>query len=112
MAGGNFIDLGGKKFYDGMPFIRAEDFYVLQTGDPEGPEEGYIDPKTKEYRAIPMEILVKDDDEPIYGFTLEEIGQYMDEPIFSLFYRTLSPRQYVKCTKSTIKGSWGLKFRG
>ena len=70
-----------KKFYDGMPFIRAEDFYVLQTGDPEGPEEGYIDPKTKEYRAVPMEILVKDDEEPIYGFTLEEIGQYMDEPI-------------------------------
>ena len=70
-----------KKFYDGMPFIRAEDFYVLQTGDPEGPEEGYIDPKTKEYRAVPMEIVVKDDEEPSYGFTLEEIGQYMDEPI-------------------------------
>ncbi|MGD1866596.1 MAG: peptidylprolyl isomerase [Phormidesmis sp.] len=81
VTAGNFIDLVDKKFYDGMPFIRAEDFYVLQTGDPEGPEEGYIDPKTKEYRAIPMEILVKDDDEPIYGFTLEEIGQYMDEPI-------------------------------
>ncbi len=81
VTAGNFIDLVDKKFYDGMPFIRAEDFYVLQTGDPEGPEEGYIDPKTKEYRAIPMEILVKGDDEPIYGFTLEEIGQYMDEPI-------------------------------
>ena len=81
VTAGNFIDLVNKKFYDGMPFIRAEDFYVLQTGDPEGPEEGYIDPKTKEYRAIPMEILVKGDEEPIYGFTLEEIGQYMDEPI-------------------------------
>ncbi|MEL7333896.1 MAG: peptidylprolyl isomerase, partial [Cyanobacteria bacterium J06560_2] len=81
VTAGNFIDLVNKKFYDGMPFIRAEDFYVLQTGDPDGPAEGYIDPKTKEYRAIPMEILVKDDDEPIYGFTLEEIGQYMDEPI-------------------------------
>lgn len=81
VTAGNFIDLVDKKFYDGMPFIRAEDFYVLQTGDPEGPEEGYIDPKTNEYRAIPMEILVKGDEEPIYGFTLEEIGQYMDEPI-------------------------------
>lgn len=81
VTAGNFVDLVNKKFYDDMPFIRAEDFYVLQTGDPEGPEEGYIDPKTKEYRAIPMEILVKGDDEPIYGFTLEEIGQYMDEPI-------------------------------
>lgn len=81
VTAGNFVDLVNKKFYDDMPFIRAEDFYVLQTGDPEGPEEGYIDPKTNEYRAIPMEILVKGDDEPIYGFTLEEIGQYMDEPI-------------------------------
>ncbi|MEL6158958.1 MAG: peptidylprolyl isomerase [Cyanobacteria bacterium J06554_11] len=81
VTAGNFIDLVHKKFYDDMPFIRAEDFYVLQTGDPEGPEEGYIDPKTNEYRAIPMEILVKGDEEPIYGYTLEEIGQYMDEPI-------------------------------
>jgi len=81
VTAGNFIDLVNKKFYDGLPFIRAEDFYVLQTGDPDGDAEGYIDPKTKEYRAIPMEILVKGDEEPIYGYTLEEIGQYMDEPI-------------------------------
>lgn len=81
VTAGDFVDLVNKKFYDDMPFIRAEDFYVLQTGDPEGPDAGYIDPKTGEYRAIPMEILVKGDDEPIYGFTLEEIGQYMDEPV-------------------------------
>ena len=81
VTAGNFVDLVNKKFYDGLPFIRAEDFYVLQTGDPVGPEEGYIDPRTKEYRAIPMEILVKGDKEPIYGYTLEEIGQFMDEPI-------------------------------
>ncbi len=81
VTAGNFIDLVEKKFYDDMPFIRAEDFYVLQTGDPEGPEAGYIDPKTNEYRAIPMEILVKGEDEPIYGSTLEEIGRYMDEPV-------------------------------
>lgn len=81
VTAGNFIDLVDKKFYDGMPFIRAEDFYVLQTGDPKGPEEGYIDPKTKEYRAIPMEILVKGDEQPIYGATLEELGRFMDEPI-------------------------------
>ncbi|MGB7083922.1 MAG: peptidylprolyl isomerase [Phormidesmis sp.] len=81
ITAGNFIDLVNKKFYDGLPFIRAEDFYVLQTGDPEGSAEGYIDPKSKEYRAIPMEILVKGDEEPIYGFTLEEIGRYMDDPV-------------------------------
>lgn len=81
VTAGNFVDLVDKKFYDDMPFIRAEDFYVLQTGDPEGPEAGYIDPKTNEYRAIPMEILVKGEDEPIYGSTLEELGRYMDEPV-------------------------------
>jgi peptidylprolyl isomerase len=81
VTAGNFVDLVNKKFYDNLPFIRAEDFYVLQTGDPNGPEEGYIDPKTKEYRAIPMEILVKGDAAPTYGVTLEEIGRYMDDPI-------------------------------
>ena len=81
VTAGNFVDLVNKKFYDGLPFIRAEDFYVLQTGDPDGADEGYIDPKTKEYRAIPMEILVDGDDVPTYGVTLEEIGRYMDEPI-------------------------------
>lgn len=81
VTAGNFVDLVNKKFYDNLPFIRAEDFYVLQTGDPDGPEEGYIDPKTKEYRAIPMEILVKGDKAPTYGVTLEEIGRYMDDPI-------------------------------
>ncbi|MGB3766005.1 MAG: peptidylprolyl isomerase, partial [Phormidesmis sp.] len=81
VTAGNFIDLVNKGFYDGLPFIRAEDFYVLQTGDPEGKDEGYIDPKTKEYRAIPMEILVKDDEQPIYGSTLEELGRFMDTPV-------------------------------
>jgi peptidylprolyl isomerase len=70
-----------------MPFIRAESNYVLQTGDPEGPEAGFIDPATGEYRAIPLEILVKGDPEPIYGVTLEELGRYFDEPAlpFSAF---------------------------
>jgi peptidylprolyl isomerase len=87
VTGGNFVDLVQRGFYDGMPFIRAEDNYVLQTGDPEGPEVGFIDPKTKEYRAIPLEILVKGDEQPIYGATLEELGRYMDDPVlpFSAF---------------------------
>jgi peptidylprolyl isomerase len=87
VTGGNFIDLVQRGFYDGMPFIRAEDNYVLQTGDPDGPEVGFIDPKTKQYRAIPLEILVKGDEQPIYGATLEELGRYMDDPVlpFSAF---------------------------
>jgi peptidylprolyl isomerase len=61
----------------------------LQTGDPDpyGPDDGFIDPKTKQYRAIPLEILVKGDDAPVYGATLESLGRYLDEPVlpFSAF---------------------------
>ena len=87
VTGGNFIDLVQRGFYDDMEFIRAEDYYVLQTGDPEGPEEGFVDPKTGQYRAIPLEILVKGDEEPIYGETLEALGRFLDEPVlpFSAF---------------------------
>ena len=81
ITGGNFIDLVDRGFYDGLPFTRAEDFYVLQTGDPEGPAEGFIDPKTKEYRAVPLEILVKGDKVPTYGITLEDAGRYLDQPV-------------------------------
>jgi peptidylprolyl isomerase len=87
VTGGNFIDLVQRGFYDDMEFIRAEDYYVLQTGDPKGPEEGFIDPKTGEYRAIPLEILVKGDESPIYGATLESLGRFLEEPVlpFSAF---------------------------
>lgn len=87
VTGGNFVDLVQRGFYDDMEFIRAEDYYVLQTGDPDGPEEGFIDPKTGEYRAIPLEILVKGDESPTYGATLESLGRYLEEPVlpFSAF---------------------------
>ncbi|MFM1843136.1 MAG: hypothetical protein RLZZ490_1878 [Cyanobacteriota bacterium] len=76
---GNFVDLVQRKFYDGLPFIRSEDFFVTQAGDPDGPEVGFIDPQTKAYRAIPLEIKVKEDEAPIYGMTLEEAGLYLPE---------------------------------
>lgn len=76
---GNFADLVKRGFYDGLPFIRAEDLYILQTGDPEGAEVGFIDPKTKEYRAIPMEIMQKGDTEATYEFTLEDLGIYLPD---------------------------------
>jgi peptidylprolyl isomerase len=78
--GGNFVDLVQRGFYDGLDFNRAEDFYILQAGDPPGEANGFIDPKTKKYRAIPMEVLVKGDDLPVYGETLEELGRYLDQP--------------------------------
>ncbi|MEB3292686.1 MAG: peptidylprolyl isomerase [Synechococcales bacterium] len=81
VTAGNFVDLVQRGFYNGLPFIRAEDFYVLQTGDPDGPEQGFIDPKTQQYRAVPLEILVKGDKEPTYGITLEDAGRYLDQPM-------------------------------
>ena len=78
--GGNFVDLVQRGFYDGLEFNRAEDFYILQAGDPPGEAEGFIDPETNEYRAIPLEVLVKGDELPVYGDTLEELGRYLDVP--------------------------------
>ena len=81
VTAGNFVDLVQRGFYDGLEFLRAEDFYVLQAGDPPGKDVGFIDPKTGEYRAIPMEVLVEGDKEPMYGITLEEAGLYTEMPV-------------------------------
>jgi len=87
VTAGNFVDLVQRGFYNGLEFIRAEESYVLQTGDPPGPEQGFVDPATGKYRAIPLEILVKGDPTPTYGITLEQAGRYRDEPVlpFSAF---------------------------
>lgn len=87
VTAGNFVDLVQRGFYDGLPFTRAEESYVLQVGDPPGPEVGFVDPKTKQYRAIPLEVLVKGDKEPTYEITLEDAGRFREQPVlpFSAF---------------------------
>jgi peptidylprolyl isomerase len=87
ITAGNFVDLVQRGFYDGLEFTRAEDNYVLQVGDPPGKEEGFIDPKTGQYRAIPLEVMVQGDSKPTYGITLEDAGRYLDQPVlpFSSF---------------------------
>lgn len=81
VTAGNFVDLVQRGFYNGLPFTRQEDSYVLQVGDPPGPEVGFVDPTTKKYRAIPLEVLVQGDDAPTYGITLEDAGRYKDLPV-------------------------------
>lgn len=81
VTAGNFADLVRRGFYDGLKFTRAEASYVLQAGDPPGKEVGFIDPETNEERKVPLEILVTSEKEPIYGFTLEEIGLYREQPV-------------------------------
>ncbi|RLM60338.1 peptidyl-prolyl cis-trans isomerase, chloroplastic [Panicum miliaceum] len=75
VTAGNFVDLVERKFYDGMEIQRADGF-VVQTGDPEGPAEGFIDPSTGKIRTVPLEIMVDGDKAPVYGETLEELGRY------------------------------------
>ncbi|KAK9925276.1 hypothetical protein M0R45_033605 [Rubus argutus] len=75
VTSGNFVDLVERHFYDGMEIQRADGF-VVQTGDPEGPAEGFIDPSTEKTRTIPLEISVDGEKAPFYGATLEELGLY------------------------------------
>ena len=87
ITAGNFVDLVQRGFYDGLEFTRVEQYYVAQVGDPPGDEDGFVDPETGEYRTIPLEVKVQSEKEPIYGFTLEEIGLYRERPAlpFSAF---------------------------
>lgn len=87
LTAGNFLDLVQRGFYDGLEFNRVEDFYVVQAGDPDGPETGFIDPDTGEERTVPLEVLVQGDEEPLYGFTMEQMGITLDDPVlpFSAF---------------------------
>lgn len=78
VTSGNFVDLVQRGFYNGLEFTRSEDSYVLQVGDPPGKEEGFIDPDTGKYRAIPLEVLAENDKTPTYGITLEDAGRYRD----------------------------------
>lgn len=81
ITAGNFADLIQRGFYNDVPIDRLEDFYLIQLGDPAGPEEGYIDPDTGEMRTIPMEIRIKGEPTPIYGMTLSEAGYWDADPV-------------------------------
>ncbi len=81
ITAGNFVDLVQRGFYDNIDVTRAEKFYVVQAGDPPGPETGFVDPKTGELRTIPLEIKIQTEALPIYEFTLEQIGLYQEDPV-------------------------------
>jgi peptidylprolyl isomerase len=103
LTAGAFIDLALKGFYDGLPFTRAEDFYILQTGDPEGPEIGYIDPSTKQERHVPLEIRVPGEPETFYNQTFEDVGLYKATP--TLPFATLGTLGWAHSDQALDDGS-------
>ena len=103
LTAGAFVDLVQKGFYDGLPFTRAEDFYVLQTGDPKGPETGYIDPKTKTERTVPLEIMVPGEAEPFYNATFEDLGLFTAQPV--LPFATLGTLGWAHSDEALNDGS-------
>ena len=80
LTAGAFIDLSSKNFYNNLPINRAEEFFVLQTGDPVGDEIGYLDPETNLERHVPLEIRIPDESETFYNETFEELGLYTETP--------------------------------
>jgi len=85
ITAGNFVDLVQKGVYDGLVFhrvVRDPQPFVAQGGDPQGKDPtfpatrlgtgGYINPKTKTERRIPLEIKPKGANEPIYGKTITD----------------------------------------
>ena len=81
LTAGAFVDLVQRGFYDGLPFNRAEDFYVLQTGDPVGAAKGFVDPNTKTERQVPLEIRVPGQADPFYNQTFEDLGLFKGTPV-------------------------------
>lgn len=81
VTGGNFVELVNKGFYTNMKIQRSDGF-VVQTGDPDGPADGYVGTPSKSLgkgkhgeRLIPSEIFVKDDKGPFYETTIEDEGR-------------------------------------
>lgn len=103
LTSGAFIDLALKGFYDGLPFNRAEDFYVLQSGDPEGPDIGYIDPSTQQERHVPLEIRIPDEPQTLYNETFEDVGLYKATP--TLPFATLGTLGWAHSAEALDDGS-------
>ena len=81
LTAGAFVDLVQRGFYNGLGFNRAEAFYLLQTGDPEGEADGFVDPRTHQLRTVPLEIRVASEEQPLYNLTFEDLGLFKENPV-------------------------------
>ncbi len=103
LTAGAFIDLSLKGFYDGLPMNRAEEFFILQTGDPQGEAVGYVDPDTDELRTVPLEIRTPNLEDTLYGETFEDVGLYTETPV--LPFATLGTLGWAHSDKDLNDGS-------
>ena len=84
ITAGNFVDLVHRGFYDGLEFIRSEQSYVLQAGDPPGPEVGFIDPDS----GITLE-----SSPPMSSLSLGDPTEHNDERYYKKVY-SISSEEY------------------
>jgi len=103
LTAGAFIDLSSKNFYNNLPINRAEEFFVLQTGDPVGDEIGYIDPVTNTERNVPLEIRIPEESKTFYNETFEELGLYTETP--TLPFATLGTMGWSHSSTQVDDGS-------
>ena len=103
LTAGAFIDLSSKNFYNNLPINRAEEFFVLQTGDPLGNEIGYIDPEKNVERHVPLEIRIPNESETFYNETFEDLGLYTETP--TLPFATLGTLGWSHSSKAVDDGS-------
>ncbi len=103
LTAGAFVDLSSKNFYKDLPINRAEEFFVLQTGDPIGEAIGYIDPDTNEERHVPLEIRIPGEKETFYNQTFEDLGLYTETP--TLPFATLGTLGWSHSSTAVDDGS-------
>lgn len=89
----NFIDLVQKGFYNGLTFHRYEPGFVIQGGDPKGDGTGgYVDPKTRHERRIPLEVKQENAKLTHSGPGILAMARSSDpNSASSQFYITLAP---------------------
>ena len=63
---------------------------MVQTGDPEGPAEGFIDPSTEKVRTVPLEIMVEGNKTPFYGSTLEVKSSHPSPKYYNNHYHNVN----------------------
>jgi peptidyl-prolyl cis-trans isomerase B (cyclophilin B) len=95
ISAGNFVDLVGRKFYDGLTFhrvVRQPQPFVVQGGDPKGDGSGgYVPAGSTTERRIPLEIKPNGAAAPVYSQTITDLPQLQHKRGTIAMARSQSP---------------------